>query len=68
MEWAAGYFNTLNPGDITPSFNPKRRASKYSTNDMFGGITYKIDLREKEVIGLKMLSIKMEENLRIQMF
>ena len=23
MEWAAGYFNTLNPGDITPSFNPK---------------------------------------------
>ena len=58
MEWAAGYFNTLNPGDITPSFNPKRRASKYSTNDMFGGITYKIDLREKEGNRIKDVKYK----------
>lgn len=58
MEWAAGYFNTLNPGDITPSFNPKRRASKYSTNDMFGGITYKIDLREEEGNRIKDVKYK----------
>lgn len=58
MEWAAGYFNTLKPGDITPSFNPKRRSSKYSTNDMFGGITYKIDLREKEGSRIKDVKYK----------
>ena len=58
MEWAAGYFNTLNSGDITPSFNPKRRASKYSTNDMFGGITYNIDLREKEGNRIKNIKYK----------
>lgn len=46
MEWAADYYNTIHPGDITPSFNPKRRASKYSTNDMFGGVKYTINLRE----------------------
>nr|WP_315464741.1 5'-nucleotidase C-terminal domain-containing protein [uncultured Rhodoferax sp.] len=44
MEWSADYFNTLKPGDVTPSFNPVRRASKYSTNDFFGGIHYAIDL------------------------
>ncbi|WP_037432386.1 bifunctional metallophosphatase/5'-nucleotidase [Serratia plymuthica] len=46
MEWSAGYFNQLKPGDVTYSFNPARRASKYSTNDFFDGITYSIDLRQ----------------------
>lgn len=46
MEWSADYFNTLKPGDVTVSFNPVRRASKYSTNDFFAGITYQIDLRK----------------------
>ncbi|MGG5462805.1 bifunctional metallophosphatase/5'-nucleotidase [Clostridium sp. B9] len=58
MEWAAGYFNTLKLGDITPSFNPERRASKYSTNDMFGGVTYNIDLREEEGNRIKNLKYK----------
>lgn len=58
MEWAAGYFNTLKEGDITPSFNPNRRSSKYSTNDMFGGVTYNIDLREKEGNRIKNLKYK----------
>lgn len=44
MEWSAAYFNQLKDGDITPSFNPSRRNSKYSTNDIFGGINYNIDL------------------------
>ncbi|WP_366292275.1 5'-nucleotidase C-terminal domain-containing protein [Paenibacillus sp. AN1007] len=44
MEWSAGYFNSTRPGDVTISFDPKRRASKYSTDDFFGGVTYEIDL------------------------
>ncbi|MBT2286921.1 5'-nucleotidase C-terminal domain-containing protein [Paenibacillus polymyxa] len=44
MEWSAGYFNSTRPGDVTVSFDPKRRASKYSTDDFFGGVTYEIDL------------------------
>nr|WP_053061392.1 5'-nucleotidase C-terminal domain-containing protein [Paenibacillus sp. VT-400] len=44
MEWSAGYFNSTRQGDVTVSFDPKRRASKYSTDDFFGGVTYEIDL------------------------
>lgn len=47
MEWSADYFNTLQPGDITVSFNPERRASKYSTYDTFGGLNYTIDLTKE---------------------
>ncbi|RWX55047.1 bifunctional metallophosphatase/5'-nucleotidase [Photobacterium chitinilyticum] len=46
MEWAAGYFNSVREGDVTYSFNPERRSSKYSTNDFFAGVTYTIDLTE----------------------
>lgn len=46
MEWPAGYFNSVKPGDVTYSFNPERRASKYSTNDFFAGVTYTIDLTQ----------------------
>ncbi|WP_064608425.1 bifunctional metallophosphatase/5'-nucleotidase [Photobacterium sp. J15] len=46
MEWSAGYFNSVKDGDVTYSFNPERRASKYSTNDFFAGVTYAIDLTE----------------------
>ena len=45
MEWSADYFNQLQPGDVTYSFNPARRSSKYSTNDFFDGVTT-IDLRQ----------------------
>ena len=48
MNWAVGYFNTMKNGDITPSFNIKRRASKYNTDDMFGGVKYTIDLTKEE--------------------
>ncbi|CAH2215073.1 bifunctional metallophosphatase/5'-nucleotidase [Tepidibacter aestuarii] len=58
MEWAAGYFNTLKEGDVTISFNPKRRASKYSTNDIFGGVTYKIDLTKE--MGNRIVDLKLE--------
>lgn len=55
MEWAADYFNTLKPGDVTYSFNPVRRGSKYSTNDFFGGVRYVIDLTKgygERIVGL----------------
>lgn len=48
MEWSAGYFNSVTPGDVTYSFNPVRRASKYSTNDFFAGVTYTIDLTQPQ--------------------
>ena len=44
MEWATGYFNSSRAGDVTVSFDKTRRASKYSTNDFFGGVKYEIDL------------------------
>lgn len=46
MEWAAGYYNSVKPGDVTVSFNEERRTSKYNTNDRFYGLKYEIDLRE----------------------
>lgn len=46
MEWAVGYFNSTRKGDVTVSFDLKRRSSKYSTNDFFGNIKYDIDLRK----------------------
>lgn len=46
MEWSAGYFNSSRPGDATISFDPTRRASKYSTHDIFGNILYTIDLAQ----------------------
>ncbi|MGF1683865.1 bifunctional metallophosphatase/5'-nucleotidase [Photobacterium minamisatsumaniensis] len=55
MEWSAGYFNSVNTGDVTYSFNPVRRASKYSTNDFFAGVTYTIDLTEPAGQRIKQL-------------
>jgi len=59
MEWSAGYFNQLHDGDVTYSFNPQRRASKYSTNDFFDGVTYKIDLRQP--VGQRIIELKMND-------
>ncbi|MGF1723538.1 bifunctional metallophosphatase/5'-nucleotidase [Photobacterium nomapromontoriensis] len=58
MEWSAGYFNSIEPGDITYSFNPERRASKYSTNDFFAGVNYTIDLTEPAGQRIKQLQFK----------
>ncbi len=58
MEWAADYFNQMKEGDVTPSYNPVRRASKYSTNDIFGGVSYSIDLREPSGQRIKNLTLK----------
>lgn len=58
MEWSAAYFNQKQPGDIAPSYNPTRRASKYSTNDIFGGVNYEIDLTQPVGHRIKNLRLK----------
>lgn len=46
LEYSAEYFNQIQPGDLTVSYNPERRQSKYSTNNIGGGITYCLDLTQ----------------------
>ncbi len=41
MEWAASYYNTYKPGDITISFTPGIKGSNF---DIFSGVDYKIDI------------------------
>lgn len=41
MEWSASYYNTLNPGDLTISFNENIRAYNY---DIFSGVNYEINI------------------------
>lgn len=73
MEWSAGYFNSTKPGDVTVSFDSKRRASKYSTNDMFGGVKYEIDLTKQpgsRIVNLRHVNgtaIKNDEVLKLGM-
>lgn len=59
MEWVGDYFNQQHDGDVTYSFNPQRRASKYSTNDFFDGVTYTIDLRQP--VGQRITELKMND-------
>lgn len=73
MEWAVGYFNTTRPGDVTVSFDSKRRASKYSTNDFFGNVKYEIDLSKpygSRITNLRKMDetpIKPEDVLKLGM-
>ncbi len=73
MEWAVGYFNSTRPGDVTVSFDPKRRASKYSTNDFFGGVKYEIELTKpygSRITNLRKLDetpIKAEDTVKLGM-
>lgn len=57
MEWSAGYFAQLSPGDTQYHYDPIRRASKYMTYDMFGGVKYHIDLREPVGQRIKHLTL-----------
>ncbi|MDO5088948.1 MAG: 5'-nucleotidase C-terminal domain-containing protein [Leptotrichiaceae bacterium] len=45
MEWSAKYYNQLQPGDLTISFNENVRGYNY---DMFSGVNYKIDITKPE--------------------
>lgn len=73
MEWGADYYNQTRPGDVTVSFNPERRTSKYNTNDRFYNVKYEIDLSQEagnRIINLRRLDdtpIKDDETLKIGM-
>lgn len=65
MEWSAGYFNSTRPGDVTVSFDEKRRSSKYSTDDFFGGVKYEIDLSKP--YGSRITNLRHMDGTPIQM-
>lgn len=55
MEWSANYFDIIQPGDTEYRYNAERKKSKYVTYDIFGGVNYKIDLRNPQgskIVGL----------------
>jgi len=55
MEWSANYFDTIQPADTEYRYNAERKKSKYVTYDIFGGVNYKIDLRNPQgskIVGL----------------
>ena len=57
MEWSADYFDTIEKGDTNYRYNEVRGKSKYVTFDIFGGVKYKIDLRNKsgnKIVGLEL--------------
>ena len=57
LEWSAGYFNTMKEGDLTISYNPERRASKYSSDFTGCGITYTVDLTKEQGNRIKDLAL-----------
>lgn len=63
MEWSAGYFNQIKEGDLTISYNPERRASKYSSNFVGGGISYTIDLRQPQGSRIRNLALIEKDEL-----
>lgn len=67
LEWSVGYFNTMNEGDLIVSYDPERRASKYSS-DFFGlGLCYDVDLTKEagERIQNLALIVKDEQGLPV---
>ena len=63
MEWSADYFNTVQPGDTNYRYDEKRSKSKYVTFDIFGGVKYKIDLRNQS--GNKIVDLTLADGRAI---
>ena len=59
MEWSANYFDTIQPGDTEYRYNAERKKSKYVTYDIFGGVNYKIDLRNPK--GSKIVDLTLSD-------
>ena len=60
MEWSANYFDTIQPGDTEYRYNAERKKSKYVTYDIFGGVNYKIDLRNPK--GSKIVDLTLADS------
>ena len=63
MEWAADYFDTIQAGDTEYRYNPERANGKYVTFDIFGGVKYKIDLRNEK--GSKITNLMLVNGTKI---
>lgn len=63
MEWSADYFDTIQPGDINYRYNEVRGKSKYVTFDLFGGVSYKIDLRNPS--GSKIVDLTLADGRKV---
>lgn len=59
MEWSANYFDTIQQGDTEYRYNAERKKSKYVTYDIFGGVNYKIDLRNPK--GSKIVDLTLAD-------
>lgn len=59
MEWSANYFDTIQPSDTEYRYNAERKKSKYVTYDIFGGVNYKIDLRNPQ--GSKIVDLTLAD-------
>lgn len=70
MEWSANYFDTIQPGDTEYRYNAERKKSKYVTYDIFGGVNYKIDLRNPQgskIVGLTLADGKpVTDNMKLK--
>ncbi len=63
MEWAADYFDTIQAGDTEYRYNNERANRKYVTFDIFGGVKYKIDLRNEK--GNKITNLMLANGTKI---
>ena len=63
MEWAADYFDTIQAGDTEYRYNSERANGKYVTFDIFGGVKYKIDLRNEK--GSKITNLMLVNGTKI---
>ncbi len=63
MEWSADYFDTIQPGDTNYRYNEVRGKSKYVTFDLFGGVHYKIDLRNPS--GSKIVDLTLADGRKV---
>ncbi|WP_315569538.1 bifunctional UDP-sugar hydrolase/5'-nucleotidase [Haemophilus parahaemolyticus] len=59
MNWSANYFDTIQPGDTEYRYNAERKKSKYVTFDIFGGVSYNIDLLKPS--GEKIVDLKLAD-------
>ena len=63
MEWSADYFDTIQSGDTEYRYNSERANGKYVTFDIFGGVKYKIDLRNEK--GNKITNLMLVNGIKI---
>ncbi|MDH2998352.1 bifunctional metallophosphatase/5'-nucleotidase [Pasteurellaceae bacterium LFhippo2] len=63
MEWSADYFNTIQSGDTNYRYDEVRGKSKYVTFDLFGGVSYKVDLRNQS--GNKITDLALANGTKI---